>query len=149
MRKLVIFHYFLLSWPLLSRPAHTTYISSPLASPPLAELDLPSTRRIKDDFQKSFPLSRALRPFPSISSTLRPFPSKKPTPKLIQAPKGDFMPIFVLDLTQAEFSRQQWKHIEEGRCSWYDHDDLIPTPRMVLMDSDWFDSLLANITKTL
>ena len=128
MRKLVIFHYFSLSWPLFSHPEHTTFASSPLASStlaqmnplaqlnPLAESNLPSTRRIKDNsFQKSlFPLSRALRPFTSISAP------NKPT-KIIQ-PKYDFRTV-VLDLTQAELSRQE-------EYSWYDHNDLVPTPSM-------------------
>lgn len=109
MRKLVIFHYIILSWPLFSHPEHTTFLplaSSPLASSPLADLNplaesnLPSTRRIKDNsFQKSlFPLSRALRPFTSISAL------KKQT-KIIQ-PKYDFRTV-VLDLTQAELGRQE------------------------------------------
>lgn len=122
MRKLVIFHYILLPWPLFSHPEHTTFVSSPLVSSPLAQLNplaesnLPSTRRIKDNsFQKSlFPSSRALRPFTSISAL------NKPT-KIIQ-PKYDFRTV-VLDLTQAELGRQE-------ECSWPDHNDLVPKPSM-------------------
>lgn len=112
MGKLVISHYSLQSWPLFSRPAHTTTsppVSSPLRSP-LSKLNLPipPTLRTKDNSQK-FSTSRALSPFPSISSTLS-------STKIIKPPKGGFFP-FTLDLTQAEFSRQEH--------SWYDHDDLI------------------------
>lgn len=122
MRKLLIFHYILLPWPLFSHPEHTTFVSSPLVSSPLAQLNplaesnLPSTRRIKDNsFQKSlFPSSRALRPFTSISAL------NKPT-KIIQ-PKYDFRTV-VLDLTQAELGRQE-------ECSWPDHNDLVPKPSM-------------------
>ena len=110
MRKFIILLYFSLSWPLFSHLEHTTFlplVSSPLAElnpltdlNPLAESNLPSTQRIKDSsFQKSlFPLSRALRPFTSVSAL------KKPT-KIIQ-PKYDFRTV-VLDLTQAEFGRQE------------------------------------------
>jgi hypothetical protein len=103
MRKLVIFSLFSTILTSFSHPEHTTFLplaSSPLASSPLSESNLPSTQRIKDNsFQKSlFPLSRALRPFASISAL------KKPT-KIIQ-PKYDFGTV-VLDLTQAELGRQE------------------------------------------
>ena len=105
MRKLIIFLF--IYYPDLP-PEHTTRTFSPLVSSPLTdlnpldELNVPSTRRIKDNScQKSlFPLSRALRPFASISESAL----KKPT-KIIQ-PKYDFRTV-VLDLTQAELSRQE------------------------------------------
>ncbi|KIK71300.1 hypothetical protein GYMLUDRAFT_33444 [Collybiopsis luxurians FD-317 M1] len=56
----------------------------------------------------SFPPSRALRPFPSVANSLRPSstsnPNKKPV-KIIEPPQNQPR-VFVLNLTQAELSRQ-------------------------------------------
>ncbi|KAG6837028.1 hypothetical protein H0H93_015891 [Arthromyces matolae] len=83
----------------MSRPS----ISSPLANssrtPPSA------AQRITPQRTPSFPTSRALRPFPSVSNTLHPTPGKKPPVKIIEPPKN-YQGTFVLNLTQAEFSRQ-------------------------------------------
>jgi len=55
-----------------------------------------------------FMASRALRPFPSISTALQPSKSASSPKavKLIQPPKN-FNMTFVLDLSQAELSRQE------------------------------------------
>ncbi|TFY75390.1 hypothetical protein EWM64_g8623 [Hericium alpestre] len=88
-----------------SRPA----ISSPLANP---------SPQSKPSFQPlpkragSFPASQRLRPFPSIAQTLSPASpagrdvKAKKGPKLIEPPKGYAGGTFVLNLTQAELSRQ-------------------------------------------
>ncbi|EIM92779.1 uncharacterized protein STEHIDRAFT_117744 [Stereum hirsutum FP-91666 SS1] len=76
-------------------------VSSPLASPtsPTSSFHQlrPQPRRTP-----SFPTARPLRPFASINNTAN---SSKKSVKLIEPPKG-FGGTFVLDLTQAEFSRQ-------------------------------------------
>ncbi|OSX67771.1 hypothetical protein POSPLADRAFT_1038167 [Postia placenta MAD-698-R-SB12] len=82
----------------------------PHVSSPLASNALPRPPRMTAK-GPSFPTSRPLRPFPSIANTFqgastRPgsASSKKPV-KIIQPP-ADFKCAFVLNLTQAEFSRQ-------------------------------------------
>ncbi|TFK20155.1 hypothetical protein FA15DRAFT_600246 [Coprinopsis marcescibilis] len=109
--------------PALTNPAVATItspfaVSRPLVSSPLAESfggdslshsqvprPQPPPRR-----NSGFAPSRALRPFPAISHALQPSKSSntssnsKPI-KLIEPPKN-FKMTFVLDLTQAEFSRQ-------------------------------------------
>ncbi|KAF8203256.1 hypothetical protein BJ912DRAFT_349904 [Pholiota molesta] len=89
----------------------TMAISRPTVSSPLAgsTQGVPQTIRPVAKRGPSFPSSRALRPFPTIAHVLNPMSSKaspgaKPV-KLIQPPKN-FKAEFVLDLTQAEFSRQ-------------------------------------------
>lgn len=52
----------------------------------------------------SFPTSRPLRPFPSMAQPRSPVSPRKTT-KIIEPPKN-FKSEFVLNLTQAEFSRQ-------------------------------------------
>ncbi|KAF9480479.1 hypothetical protein BDN70DRAFT_805325 [Pholiota conissans] len=86
----------------LTRPA----VSSPLAGSAQA---VPQAIRPVQKRGPSFPSSRALRPFPTIAHVLHPLSAKstsgaKPV-KLIEPPKN-FKAEFVLDLTQAEFSRQ-------------------------------------------
>ncbi|KAG6845649.1 hypothetical protein H0H87_005856 [Tephrocybe sp. NHM501043] len=80
------------------------HISSPLAN---ASHNHPAvgTQRIIPQRAPSFPTSRALRPFPSVSHALRPTPGKKPPVKIIEPPQN-YKGTFLLDLTQAEFSRQ-------------------------------------------
>ncbi|KAH7924013.1 hypothetical protein BV22DRAFT_1091764 [Leucogyrophana mollusca] len=82
------------------------YVSSPLASSSHNSMAGPSRGLPKRN--PSFPPSRPLRPFASISQTTKPSsmgsPAKKPV-KLIEPPKN-FKTTFVLDLTQGEFSRQ-------------------------------------------
>ncbi|PPQ97158.1 hypothetical protein CVT26_000421 [Gymnopilus dilepis] len=96
----------------------TLTLNRPAVSSPLAESSQSNYPAIKRPVQKrtpSFPSSRALRPFPTISHIMQPpaatsvpssssSPSKKPV-KLIEPP-ANFKTTFVLDLTQAEFSRQ-------------------------------------------
>ncbi|KAF8887938.1 hypothetical protein CPB84DRAFT_1684367 [Gymnopilus junonius] len=91
-----------------NRPA----VSSPLAAAS-SQSNFPAIKRTVQKRNSSFPSSRALRPFPTISHILQP-PSPTATPsssgvkkpvKLIEPPEN-FKTTFVLDLTQAEFSRQ-------------------------------------------
>ncbi|KAK7463849.1 hypothetical protein VKT23_005784 [Stygiomarasmius scandens] len=85
----------------MSRP----FVSSPLAAAP--EHHTPGTlKRITPQRQSSFPSSQALRPFPSLRAIQPPNKgtSNKPV-KMIQPP-ADQRSMFVLNLTQAEFSRQ-------------------------------------------
>ncbi|PBL00862.1 hypothetical protein ARMGADRAFT_1006964 [Armillaria gallica] len=85
----------------MSRPT----ISSPLAGSSCAS---GQAKRIVPRRNTSFPSSRALRPFPSVTGALQPFGSKasnKKPIKIIEPPANHFH-TFVLDLTQAEFSRQ-------------------------------------------
>ncbi|GLB36404.1 hypothetical protein LshimejAT787_0306920 [Lyophyllum shimeji] len=84
----------------MSRPA----ISSPLADP--SHNTRPAAQRIVPRPNVSFPTSRALRPFPTISHALHPTAGKKPPVKIIEPPQNQ-MRTFLLDLTQAEFSRQE------------------------------------------
>jgi hypothetical protein len=77
-----------------SRPS----VSSPLAASPAfgrPTRGVPSGRP-----SLSFPTSRPLRPFPSINTSV----SSKPTKIIV--PSKNFKSEFVLNLTQAEFSRQ-------------------------------------------
>ncbi|KAH9947667.1 hypothetical protein B0H21DRAFT_315764 [Amylocystis lapponica] len=83
------------------------HVPSPLASNGLSR---PAPTRSMS-YAPSFPTSRPLRPFPSVANTLsgavRPShgaPSKKPV-KIIEPP-ANFKGAFVLNLTQAELSRQ-------------------------------------------
>ncbi|KIK05602.1 hypothetical protein K443DRAFT_130428 [Laccaria amethystina LaAM-08-1] len=88
----------------MSRP----FISSPLADPSISSRT--ATQRMLPKRNTSFPSSRALRPFPTIShafqssSSTSSITDRKPI-KLIEPPK-DQKAIFMLNLTQAEFSRQ-------------------------------------------
>ncbi|KAJ7139789.1 hypothetical protein C8R44DRAFT_605643, partial [Mycena epipterygia] len=76
--------------------------SRPFVSSPLAN-QAPAATRMTPQRAYSFPTSRALRPFPSIASAAAT-PGKKPV-KMIQPPANQ-RESFVLNLTQAEFSRQ-------------------------------------------
>ncbi|KAL6304203.1 hypothetical protein BKA93DRAFT_784345 [Sparassis latifolia] len=83
------------------------HVSSPLAA--TGAVRPQSTRKISNT--PAFPVSRPLRPFPSIASSLSGgahrssgAPGKKPI-KIIEPPP-DFKGAFVLNLTQAELSRQ-------------------------------------------
>ncbi|KAI0343930.1 hypothetical protein BDW22DRAFT_1106567 [Trametopsis cervina] len=80
---------------LSSRPS----VSSPLAS---GTYTRPSRTSSSRPGSLGFPTSRSLRPFPSINTSVSS--SRKPV-KLIVPPK-DFKTEFVLNLTQAELSRQ-------------------------------------------
>ncbi|CAL1696465.1 unnamed protein product [Somion occarium] len=76
-------------------------ISSPLASN--APTRLPPKRPLSNGH--AFPTSRPLRPFPSINTSFSSNgPKSKPT-KIIEPPKN-FRGEWVLNLTQAEFRRQ-------------------------------------------
>ena len=77
--------------PTASRPR----VSSPLAAS--AQPRAPAARA------HSFPTSRPLRPFPSLA-----VPSSKPARKPVKIiePPANFKGAFVLNLTQAELSRQ-------------------------------------------
>ncbi|OCH96569.1 hypothetical protein OBBRIDRAFT_787127 [Obba rivulosa] len=82
------------------------YVSSPLAANGCVR---PAHAR-KSSCAPSFPVSRPLRPFPSIANTTSGLPQragsagKKPV-KIIEPPAG-FKGAFTLNLTQAELSRQ-------------------------------------------
>ncbi|TEB04477.1 hypothetical protein FA13DRAFT_1654735 [Coprinellus micaceus] len=88
----------------MSRPR----VSSPLAAngPTMSSAPRPAFPKRSPGFATS----RALRPFPTISHALQPSNStglsKSKPIKLIEPPKN-FKMSFVLDLTQAEFSRQE------------------------------------------
>ncbi|RDB29662.1 hypothetical protein Hypma_015252 [Hypsizygus marmoreus] len=84
----------------MSRPM----VSSPLADPSHSGRN--TVPRIIPRRNISFPSSRPPRPFASISHALHPTSSKKPPVKLIEPPKNH-KGTFLLDLTQAEFSRQE------------------------------------------
>ncbi|KAJ7770783.1 hypothetical protein DFH07DRAFT_735102 [Mycena maculata] len=79
----------------MSRPS----ISSPLAGQSYAP---GPAARATPQRTYSFPTSRALRPFPNTAAAAAPAP--KPV-KMIQPPANQ-RESFVLNLTQAEFSRQ-------------------------------------------
>ncbi|KAJ3765223.1 hypothetical protein FB446DRAFT_484205 [Lentinula raphanica] len=83
------------------------FVSSPLAgaSQHTGAAIRPSTVARRNP--SSFPTSRSLRPFPSVAAALRPSsPSlKKGGVKLIEPPKNQPC-VFMLNLTQAEFGRQ-------------------------------------------
>ncbi|KAG6911755.1 hypothetical protein DXG01_000001 [Tephrocybe rancida] len=86
----------------------TMTMTRPLISSPLADAShnhQVATQRIVPQRSASFPTSRALRPFPTVSHALRPTPGKKPPVKIIEPPQN-YKGTFLLDLTQAEFSRQ-------------------------------------------
>ncbi|KAI0076241.1 hypothetical protein K474DRAFT_1598329, partial [Panus rudis PR-1116 ss-1] len=91
----------------------TTYTPStkPTVSSPLASTAPPTRIVPKRQLSNApaFPTSRPLRPFPSINTSIKGISSsgsapKKPT-KIIEPPKN-FRGQFVLNLTQAELSRQ-------------------------------------------
>lgn len=80
--------------------------SRPSVSSPLAGQNYtsgPAATRLTPQRTNSFPTSRALRPFPSMSPAAAPAGSKPV--KMIQPPANQ-RESFVLNLTQAEFSRQ-------------------------------------------
>ncbi|KAH7914488.1 hypothetical protein BJ138DRAFT_1079419 [Hygrophoropsis aurantiaca] len=84
------------------------YISSPLAATS-SHNSMAGPSRGLPKRNPSFPPSRPLRPFASISQSMTKqsgmgSSSKKPV-KLIEPPKN-FKTTFILDLTQGEFSRQ-------------------------------------------
>ncbi|THH06439.1 hypothetical protein EW146_g9608 [Bondarzewia mesenterica] len=81
-------------------------ISSPLASSPSSS---PTNGLPRPKRTSYFPTSRPLRPFPSIAQSLAPSgnrPGAKKPIKLIEPPKNYFGNTVVLNLTQAELSRQ-------------------------------------------
>ncbi|RXW20626.1 hypothetical protein EST38_g5231 [Candolleomyces aberdarensis] len=90
-------------------------MTRPLVSSPLADSSsaakAPMQRPTLAKRNSAFATSRALRPFPTIAHALQPSKStntasKSKPIKLIEPPKNYKMS-FVLDLTQAEFSRQE------------------------------------------
>jgi len=85
----------------MSRPT----VSSPLAGNASPMHTQTTAQLIAPRRNPSFPSSRALRPFPSIAQSLRPSCNDKKAIKIIEAPKHQ-QSMFVLDLTQAELSRQ-------------------------------------------
>ncbi|KAF5312804.1 hypothetical protein D9619_003353 [Psilocybe cf. subviscida] len=95
-------------------PEMYTAYSRPVVSSPLADSQsgkVPAAQRIVAKRNPSFPSSRALRPFPTISHLMQPQAASKTSTrsskpvKLIEPPKN-FKATFVLDLTQAEFCRR-------------------------------------------
>ncbi|KAG0703108.1 hypothetical protein DFH29DRAFT_917922 [Suillus ampliporus] len=87
--------------PALRKSSPMPYVSSPLAASSLNPAPGPSRAL---PMRPSFPHSRPLRPFGSISQNSASLSSKKPV-KFIEPPKN-FKTVFVLDLTQGELSRQ-------------------------------------------
>ncbi|OAX44855.1 hypothetical protein K503DRAFT_728590 [Rhizopogon vinicolor AM-OR11-026] len=87
--------------PALRTSSPMPYISSPLAAS--SRNSSPGQSRAMPS-KPSFPHSRPLRPFVSISQNSLSLSSKKPV-KFIEPPKNS-KTVFVLDLTQEELSRQ-------------------------------------------
>jgi hypothetical protein len=88
----------------------SSFVSSPLASSSSHAIPASRPRPIRTP---SFPPSRPLRPFASIAQSIASpkmgtsmISTKKPV-KLIEPPKNQ-RAIFLLNLTQAELSRQEW-----------------------------------------
>ncbi|KAJ3926098.1 MAG: hypothetical protein NXY57DRAFT_1030071 [Lentinula lateritia] len=80
------------------------FVSSPLAG--ASQHTGVTTRPSAPRRNPSFPSSRALRPFPSVANALRPYSTaSKKAVKLIEPPKNQPC-VFMLNLTQAEFGRQ-------------------------------------------
>ncbi|KAI9460234.1 hypothetical protein BJY52DRAFT_1104018, partial [Lactarius psammicola] len=77
-------------------------VSSPLASPTSPTLQSSRPLSIRKPL---FPASRPLRPFPSVMTSGARTTTKKPI-KIIEPPKNYPGGCFVLNLTQAELSRQ-------------------------------------------
>ncbi|KAH9043761.1 hypothetical protein EDB84DRAFT_673436 [Lactarius hengduanensis] len=77
-------------------------VSSPLASPISPTLQSSRPQSIRKPL---FPASRPLRPFPSVMTSGIRTATKKPI-KIIEPPKNYHGGCFVLNLTQAELSRQ-------------------------------------------
>lgn len=99
-------------------PRSTSFVSSPLASSPSHKLSIAiPTSRPQPARNPSFPPSRPLRPFASIAQSIAPpkrgTPTSKKPVKLIEQPKNH-KGTFLLNLTQAELSRQDW-----GYRVWY------------------------------
>ncbi|KAG1783691.1 hypothetical protein EV702DRAFT_1054973 [Suillus placidus] len=88
--------------PALRASSPMSYVSSPLAASSLNAPPSGSSRALP--MRPSFPHSRPLRPFVSISQGASSRSSKKPV-KFIEPPKNS-KTVFVLDLTQGELSRQ-------------------------------------------
>ncbi|ESK98461.1 hypothetical protein Moror_211 [Moniliophthora roreri MCA 2997] len=81
-------------------------MSRPSVSSPLAEsAQGGAARRMLPKRNSSFPSSQALRPFPTVSAAFRPQNKDKKPIKIIEPP-ANHRNTFVLDLSQAEFSRQ-------------------------------------------
>ena len=95
--------------PVMSLAINTSrpLVSSPLASPTSPSRQAARTLPIR---KSSFPASRPLRPFPSITTAAvvngTRGATKKPV-KIIEPPKNYSGGCFVLNLTQAELSRQE------------------------------------------
>ncbi|KAG2149747.1 hypothetical protein BD769DRAFT_1770656 [Suillus cothurnatus] len=87
--------------PALRASSPMPYVSSPLAA---SSMNAPPGSSRALPMRPSFPHSRPLRPFVSISQSASSRSSKKPV-KFIEPPK-DSKTVFVLDLTQGELSRQ-------------------------------------------
>ncbi|KAF9452517.1 hypothetical protein P691DRAFT_205221 [Macrolepiota fuliginosa MF-IS2] len=85
----------------MSRPL----VSSPLAGNSSATHTQTTAQRVIPRRNPAFTSSRALRPFPSIAQSIQPSAGNKKAVKIIEAPKNQ-KTMFMLDLTQAEFSRQ-------------------------------------------
>lgn len=84
-----------------SRPS----VSSPLANArDMARPQRPTTKRTIT-LPPLFPTSRPLRPFASVANAMSPTSPTGKATKIIQPPKN-FKSEFVLNLTQAELSRQ-------------------------------------------
>ncbi|EKM83433.1 hypothetical protein AGABI1DRAFT_81208 [Agaricus bisporus var. burnettii JB137-S8] len=86
---------------LMSRPN----VSSPLANSTSSTRGQSANTHPLSRRNPAFATSRALRPFPSIAQSLQPSAGSKKAIKIIEAPKHQTS-MFVLDLTQAEFSRK-------------------------------------------
>lgn len=90
-----------LSRPQVSSPLAVSFDAGVTRPQPIPRPPMPQRK------SSGFMQSRALRPFPTISHALQPSKSSNAKPvKLIKPPQNSKM-TFVLDLTQAEFSRQE------------------------------------------
>ncbi|PPQ63502.1 hypothetical protein CVT24_004729 [Panaeolus cyanescens] len=81
----------------------------PLVSSPLADsqTNIPPVKRELPKRASAFPSSRALRPFPAIAHVMSPKGPAATKPVKLIEPPANFKATFVLELTQAEFSRQE------------------------------------------
>ncbi|KAJ3736944.1 hypothetical protein DFJ43DRAFT_1048524 [Lentinula guzmanii] len=89
--------------------ASLTISPRPFVSSPLAGVSQHTGATIRPSAPRrnpSFPSSRSLRPFPSVAHALRPASNTlKKGVKLIEPPQNQTC-VFMLNLTQAEFGRQ-------------------------------------------
>lgn len=93
--------------PTATMTMHVPRSYAPAASSPLAATGSPRPLHQRGNSSPAFPTSRPLRPFPSIATSFGKRANGAPAKpvKIIEPPKN-FRGEFVLNLTQAEFGRQ-------------------------------------------